>query len=93
MFENILVRVRHQALNSEHLETRPALLGAITAQSLASMLAAMIAGSLAAAVQVNASFIKLFVYRLEECLDKKNVSLIFVAYMTATMAVTSDRGN
>lgn len=50
LFEDILVVVRQKALSSEHLETRPALLGAITAQSLASMLAVMIAGSLAAAV-------------------------------------------
>lgn len=54
MFESILVVVRQQAVNWEHPETRPALLGAIIAQSLASMLAVMIAGSLAAAVKVNA---------------------------------------
>lgn len=50
VFENILVMVRQQALNLEHLETRPALLEAITTQSLASMLAVMIAGNPAAGV-------------------------------------------
>lgn len=65
VIEYILVVVRQQALSSEHLETQPALLGAITAQSLASMLAVTIAGSLAAAVPSKCpSFNKLFVYRL-----------------------------